>query len=132
MTFPDTIIKLTDSSFDEQIVKSKLPVLLAFCAEGCPASRKLLAMLGDAAPCCPGFLTIAQTSPDESPGLAARFGIVSAPAVLLFRGGVVCYQFMGELIRRELDELLVRIYTGCLTTGEPSSRLFPAKLPPER
>jgi thioredoxin 1 len=132
MTFPDTIIEITDGSFDEQVVKSKLPVLLAFCAEGCPASRKLLAMLAEAAPCCPGFLTIVQTSPDESPGLAVRFGIVSAPAVLLFRGGVVCYQFMGELTRRELDELLVRVYTGGLTTGEPANSPSPAKLPLER
>jgi thioredoxin 1 len=108
MTFPNTIIKLTDSSFDEQVMKSKLPVLLAFCADGCSASQKLLTLLADSAPRCHGFTTIAKASPDESPGLAARFGIVSMPAVLLFSGGTVCYQFVGELSRRELDELLAR------------------------
>lgn len=108
MTFPNTIIKLTDSSFDERVVKSKLPVLLAFCADGCAASQRLLALLADSAPRCHDFTTIAIASPDKSPGLTVRFGIVSVPAVLLFSGGMVCYQFMGELSRRELDDLLAR------------------------
>jgi thioredoxin 1 len=108
MTFPNTSIKLTDSSFDEQVVKSKLPVLLAFCADGCSASQRLLALLADSAPRCHGFTTIATASPAESPKLTVRFGIVSAPAILLFSGGMVCYQFVGELSRRELDELLAR------------------------
>lgn len=108
MTFPNTIIKLTDSSFDEQVMKSKLPVLLVFCANGCSASQKLLTLLADSAPRSRGFITIAKASPTESPELAGRFGIVSVPAVLLFSGGTVCYQFVGELSQRELDELLAR------------------------
>ncbi|MCU0782884.1 MAG: thioredoxin family protein [Verrucomicrobia bacterium] len=40
--------------------------------------------------------------------LATRFGIVSAPAILLFSGGKVCHQFVGELSRRELDDLLAQ------------------------
>ncbi len=114
MTFPNTIIKLTDSSFDEQVMKSKLPVLLAFCADGCSASQRLLTLLADSAPRCRNSITIAKASPDESPGLAARFGVVSAPAVLLFSDGTVCYQFVGELSRRELDDLLARASAGRL------------------
>jgi thioredoxin 1 len=101
------MIEITDHSFAERIVQSKTPVLLAFCADGCAASQKLLSLLANATPRC-GSITIAKASPDESPGLAARFGIVSAPAVLLFSGGMVCYQFVGELSHRELDELLAR------------------------
>jgi thioredoxin 1 len=101
------MIEITDHSFAERIVQSKTPVLLAFCADGCAASQKLLSLLANATPRC-GSVTIATASPDESPGLATRFGVVSAPAVLLFSGGRVCYQFVGELSRRELDELLAR------------------------
>jgi thioredoxin 1 len=102
------MIEITDHSFAERVVQSKLPVLLAFCADGCSASQRLLTLLANAAPRCRGSITIAKASPDEFPGLAARFGIVSVPAVLLFSGGTVCYQFVGELSRRELDELLAR------------------------
>jgi thioredoxin 1 len=107
MNAQNSIIEITDRSFTECVVQSQAPVLLAFCADDCAASRKLLALLANATPRC-GSITIAKASPDESPGLAARFGVVSAPAVLLFSGGTVCYQFVGELSRRELDELLVR------------------------
>lgn len=102
------MIEITDHSFAERIVQSKTPVLLVFCANGCSASQRLLTLLANAAARYVGFVTIAKASPDESPGLTARFGIVSAPAVLLFSGGTVCYEFMGELSRRELDELLAR------------------------
>jgi thioredoxin 1 len=85
------MIEITDHSFAERVVQSKVPVLLA-----------------NAAPRCGGLATIAKASPTESPGLAARFGIVSVPTILLFSGGTVCYQFVGELSRRELDELLAR------------------------
>jgi thioredoxin 1 len=83
-------------------------VLLAFCADGCDTSQKLLALLANAAPRCEGFVKIAKVSLAESPGLAACFGVVSAPSLLLLRGGTVCYQFVGELSRCELDELLTR------------------------
>jgi len=122
MTFPNTIIKSTDSSFDEQVVKSKLPVLLAFCDDDCPASQKLLTLLTHALPRCRDIVTIAKASPDESTGLAARFGVVSAPAVLLFSGGTVCYQFVGELSRRELDDLLARVRACGTGIGEPTKR----------
>jgi rhodanese-related sulfurtransferase/thiol-disulfide isomerase/thioredoxin len=112
MTYENSIIEITDHSFAERVVQSEVPVLLAFCADDCSASQKLLTLLASAAPRCRGSITIAKASPDESPGLAARFGVVSAPAVLLFSGGKVCYQFVGELSRRELDELLTRACAG--------------------
>ena len=102
------MIEITDHSFAERLVQSKVPVLLAFCADGCSASQRLLALLADLATRSRSFITIAKASPTESPELMARFGIVSVPAVLLFSGGTVCYQFMGELSRRELDELFAR------------------------
>ena len=107
MTFQHSIVEINDRSFAEKVIQSKVPVLLAFCADNCSASQRLQTLLANAARghC---FATIAKASPDESPGLAARFGVVSAPAVLLFSGGTVCYQFVGELSRRELDELLAR------------------------
>ena len=108
MATKNAIVEITARSFAEIVMRSKVPVLLAFCDDGCSASERLLAQLANAAARCCGFVTIAKTNPTESPELVERFGIVSAPAILLFSGGVVCYQFMGELSRRELDELLAR------------------------
>jgi thioredoxin 1 len=108
MNTQNSIIEITDSSFTECVVQSQSPVLLAFCADDCAASQKLLAMLANAAPRCRSLVTFAKASPAKVPELAARLGIVSAPAVLLFRDGTVGYQFVGELSRWEFDDLLTR------------------------
>lgn len=122
MSCPFTIIEIADLSFADRVVQSKLPRLLAFCADGCSASQKLLALLANAAPRCGGFVTIAKANPTEPPALAARFGVVSAPSFRLLRGGAVCYQFVGELSRRELDELLTRARADNPAIGEPINR----------
>jgi thioredoxin 1 len=132
MTFPNTIIEITDHSFAERIVQSKVPVLLAFCADGCPASQRLLTLLASALPRCDGFVVIAKASPIGSPGLAARFSVVSAPGLLLLRDGEVCYQFLGELSQRDLDDLLVRARASSPATGEPTFSHSVARLPSKR
>jgi len=118
MNFQHSIVEINDRSFAEKVIQSKVPVLLAFCADGCVAGQKLLALLADTAP-RRGSVTLAKASPTESPELAARLGIVSVPAVLLFSGGAVCYEFMGELSRRELDELLARAAGRNFATVKP-------------
>ena len=107
MTSPNTILEITDRSFAETVMQSKVPVLLAFCADGCSASQRLQTLLTNATRSHSSAM-IAKATPTESPEMLARFGIISLPAVLLFNGETVCYQFMGELSQRELHELLAR------------------------
>ena len=108
---PSPVVAINDASFVERIGHSPTPVLLAFCLSGCSACERLLRLLTAAAPRWGGLVMIARTELDESPALAARFGVLSAPAVLVFSGGTVAYQFIGELSRHELDELLARAVT---------------------
>jgi thioredoxin 1 len=108
---PSRVVEINDTSFAERIGHAPTPVLLAFCVADCAACHRLLTLLAAAAPRGGGRVTIAKADLDECPELAARFGIVSVPAVLLFNGGMVGYQFIGELSQRELDELVARAAT---------------------
>lgn len=107
----NTVVEISDASFAERVGHSPTPVLLAFCVADCAVCHRLLALLAAAAPRCGGRVTIAKADLDECPELVARFGILSVPAVLLFNGGLVGYQFIGDLSRRELDELLAHAVT---------------------
>ena len=107
MTSKHSILEINDRSFAEKVMLSKVPVLLAFYADDCVGSQRLETLLTNAAR-GHHLAMIAKTSLKKSPELVSRLGIVSVPAVLLFNGGIVCYQFIGELSRRELDELLLR------------------------
>ena len=108
MTCFSSIPEVSEASFSQRVLQSELPALVAVCGKGGTASQTLLELLEGWAPQAQGRLRVFQLSAEGSSGLAERFGIPSAPSLVLFSQGVVCYQFTGEVSRGELDEMLAR------------------------
>ena len=106
MNLIPSIPQITSSSFDGHVLRSELPVLVIFCADGDRTSRHLFSWLGEWTPRASDLLNIVQVTQAEARLLAARWGIPSVPSLALFYGGSVCYQFCGQFSRRELDEVL--------------------------
>lgn len=102
------IAEITAESFALHVLHSDLPVLVAVSGEGGAGSQALLRLLEEWAPQAQDRLRVFRVSADGSCGLAERFGVPSAPSLVLFNQGVVCYQFTGEVSRGELDEMLAR------------------------
>ena len=105
MSRTSPIAKITAESFEQRVLRSELPVLVAFCADSSAASQKLLALLEAWIPPASGLMSVVRVNVAEAPELVRRSGVPSAPGLALFSRGVVCYQFSGELSRRELDDL---------------------------
>jgi thioredoxin 1 len=99
---------VSEASFNQQVLGSDLPVLVVVWANGSASEQGFLKLLEEWAPQALGRLRIFGLNAECSSGLAARFGISLAPGLALFSRGAMCYQFIGETSRRELDELLVR------------------------
>ena len=78
--------EVTEATFEADVVKSAKPVLVDFRAEWCGPCNLLGPEL-DAIAQERQDLAVVQVDVDKSPALAARFGITSIPAVLLFKGG---------------------------------------------
>jgi thioredoxin 1 len=108
MTCFSSIPEVSEASFSEWVLQSELPALVAVCGKGGTASQTLLKLLEGWATQAQGRLRVFRLSAEDSSGLAERFGVPSAPSLVLFNQGVVCYQFTGEVSRRELDDLLTR------------------------
>jgi thioredoxin 1 len=108
MTCFSSIPEVSEASFSERVLQSELPALVAVCGTGGTANQTVLKLLERWAPQAQGRLRVFQLSAEGSSGLAERFGVLSAPSLVLFSRGVVCYQFTGEVSRGELDELLAR------------------------
>jgi thioredoxin 1 len=102
------IEEVDERSFSQRVLQSEMPALVAVCGEGETASRTLLSLLEGWAPQADGRLRVLRLGADGCSGLAERFGVPPGPSLVLFSGGVVCYQFTGEVTRGELDELLAR------------------------
>lgn len=127
MTSFSSIPEVNGASFSQRVLQSELPALVVVCGKGGTASQTLLKLLERWAPQAQGRLRVFRLSADGSSGLAERFGVSSAPSLVLFSRGLVCYQFMGEVSRGELDELLARASLLGAWPGKPKLRLTDAR-----
>ena len=101
-----SIPEITARSFDRHVLRSELPVLVLFYADGDATDRHLLSWLGEWTPRVDNLLNIVRIAQEEPGILAARWGLPSIPGLLLFHAGSVCFQFCGHVSRRELDEVV--------------------------
>ncbi len=100
------IDKVNELSCGQQVLQSELPVLVVVWCDG--TDQRLFGMLEDWAPQVRSRLKVFELDAGRSPGIAERFGLPPAPGLALFRGGALCYQFLGNASQQELDEVLAR------------------------
>ena len=95
-------VKATDSSFEEEVLKSDTPVLVDFWAEWCGPCKMIGPILEELAGEFAGKLTIAKVNLDENPLSPTRFGVRSIPTLLLFKGGQVVATKVGAVPKQAL------------------------------
>src|SRR5579871_1759047 len=104
-------IEINEGNFEAEVLKSAQPVLLDFWAEWCGPCKMLGPVLDEIAGEQAGRAKVGKVNVDESPELAARFGIRAIPTLLYFAGGEVRDQSVGvagkKAIVSKLESLTV-------------------------
>ena len=98
--------KVTDASFDSDVLKSGKPVLVDFWAEWCGPCRAIAPALEDMAGDLKEKLTIAKINIDENPKTPQRFNVRGIPTLILFKNGQVEGQKVGALRKSDLAAFL--------------------------
>ena len=99
-------ITLTEENFETAVLKADRPVLVDFWATWCGPCQMLGPVLAEVAEEKQDVLTVGKVNVDDCPALAARYGITSIPALLLFRGGEVVGTSVGYVSKDELEAFL--------------------------
>jgi len=102
----DTILHVTDASFDDDVVKAGRPVLLDFWAEWCGPCKMIAPMLGEIADEYKEKVTIAKINIDDNPKTPQRFNVRGIPTLILFKNGQVEGQKVGALRKSDLAAFL--------------------------
>ena len=102
----DNLVHTNDSNFDADVINSEKPALVDFWAEWCGPCKMIAPMLEEAATEYADKLSVVKLNVDESPNVAAKFGIRSIPTLMLFKDGTVQAQKVGALSKSQLTEFL--------------------------
>jgi thioredoxin 1 len=81
------ITHVTDQSFEQDVLKSDLPVLVDFWAEWCGPCHAVAPVLDRIVEERDGEVKLVKVNIDEERGLAERYGIASIPTIILFKDG---------------------------------------------
>jgi thioredoxin 1 len=98
--------QVTDSSFDQEVLQSEVPVLVDFWAPWCGPCRMVAPVVDEIAEQYEGKVKVVKLNTDENPGVASRFGIRSIPTLMIFKGGQRVDMVVGAVPKTTLSNTL--------------------------
>jgi thioredoxin 1 len=100
---------VNDQTFDTEVLKSDRPVLVDFWAVWCGPCQIQGPILEDVATAVGTKAKIVKLNVDENPSTAQKFGIMSIPTLMIYKGGSVVKQFVGVQSKETLVSELTKI-----------------------
>jgi thioredoxin 1 len=102
----DAIVEITDSNFEQLVMKSDKPVLIDFWAAWCGPCKALAPIVDEVAQSFSGKVTVGKMDVDKNAATPQRFGIRGIPTLLVFKGGQVQEQIVGYVARERIEQAL--------------------------
>jgi len=101
-------LKVTDSTFEQEVLNANEPVLVDFWAAWCGPCRTIAPVIEELAVEYQGRLRVTKVNVDENPEAPSHFGIRSIPTLMLFKDGELKEQVVGVQPKSQLNGLINR------------------------
>ncbi|MBK8453019.1 MAG: thioredoxin TrxA [Thiofilum sp.] len=106
MSENEHIVNLSDASFEQDVLKSNIPVLVDYWAEWCGPCKAIAPILEEIALDYLGRMKVAKLDIDNNPNTPGRYGVRGIPTLMLFKDGQVEATKMGALSKTQLVAFL--------------------------
>lgn len=102
----DNIVHVTDSSFEDEVLKADVPVLVDFWAEWCGPCKMIAPVLDEIAGEYAGKLKVCKLDVDANNETPEKFSVRGIPTLMIFKGGNAEATKVGALSRNQLSEFI--------------------------
>ena len=104
----ENVMVATDTNFENDVLKSNVPVLVDFWAEWCGPCRALAPTIDELAKEFAGKVKVVKMNVDENPNTPGKFKIRGIPTLLLFKNGQLVDQLVGAHPKATISDLMTR------------------------
>jgi thioredoxin 1 len=102
----ENMTQITDTNWDEEVIKSNTPVLVDFWAEWCGPCHALAPTVASIADSYAGKMKVGKLNVDENERTAFKYGIRSIPTLILFKGGEIKEVLIGNRPKNEIVQVI--------------------------
>lgn len=99
--------EITSQNFQEQVLRSEVPVLVEFGADWCPPCKMLKPIVDDIARTYQGKLSVGTLDSDIYPEISQEFGVMGLPTLILFHNGAPVQRIVGYTPRDRIEAKLL-------------------------
>lgn len=100
----ENVMEVNDSNFEEEVIKSEMPVIVDFWAAWCGPCRMVAPVMEEIANDNVGKVKVTKLNVDDNRETASKYRVMSIPTIILFKNGEVANQVVGARGKKDFEQ----------------------------